>query len=212
MTCLFDPEAGSYSGESFHEAVYETAVLQVPRGLKEKFQQHFEFKKFTHIVEIDPADYPSPEQLQREAEVVPQDDPTVGTAMTILMKDGTEQTIRLVSEPVISFSGTDLNITGHELNLSLPLADVVRYTFETYDATGIDDVKNNKHVHIDFEGEVLIVSGLSEAETIAVYDLQGKLLSRATVGNDGRLKLSLHSQPTGVYVMKVGQTSYKIKK
>ena len=73
-------------------------------------------------------------------------------------------------------------------------------------------MKNNKHVHIDFEGEVLIVSGLSEAETIAVYDLQGKLLSRATVGNDGRLNLSLHSLPTGVYVMKVGQTSYKIKK
>lgn len=212
VTCLFDPEAGSYSGESFHEAVYETAVLQVPRGLKEKFQQHFEFKKFTHIVEIDPADYPSPEQLLSEGSTEPEDDPTVGTAMTILIKDGTEQTIRLVSEPVISFSGTDLYITGHELNLSLPLADVVRYTFETYDATGIDDVKNNKHVHIDFEGEVLIVSGLSEAETIAVYDLQGKLLSRATVGNDGRLKLSLHSLPTGAYVMKVGQTSYKIKK
>ena len=214
VTCLFtDPSAGTYSGEAFNAAIYDTAILQVPKGSKENFQNHYEFKNFKHIVEINPDDYPSPEQLQRDAEVVPpQDDPTVGTAMTILMKDGTMQTIRLAWQPVISFAGTDLNITGHELNLSLPLADVVRYTFETYDATGIDDVKNNKHVHIDFEGEVLIVSGLSEAETIAVYDLQGKLLSRATVGNDGRLNLSLHSLPTGVYVMKVGQTSYKIKK
>lgn len=214
VTCLFtDPSAGTYSGEAFNAAIYDTAILQVPKGSKENFQNHYEFKNFKHIVEINPDDYPSPEQLQRDAEVVPpQDDPTVGTAMTILMKDGTMQTIRLAWQPVISFAGTDLNITGHELNLSLPLADVVRYTFETYDATSIDDVKNNKHVHIDFEGEVLIVSGLSEAETIAVYDLQGKLLSRATVGNDGRLKLSLHSLPTGVYVMKVGQTSYKIKK
>ena len=213
VTCLFtDPSAGTYSGEAFNAAIYDTAVLQVPMGSKESFQNHYEFNKFKHIVEIDPDDYPSPEQLKHDAEVVPEDDPTVGTAMTILMKDGTKQTIRLASQPVISFAGSDLNITGIWLNLSLPLADVVRYTFETYDATGIDDVKNNKHVRIDFEGENLFVSGLSEGETTAVYDLQGKLLSSAAVGSDGRLMLSLHSLPTGVYVVKVGQTSYKIKK
>lgn len=213
VTCLFtDPSAGTYSGEAFNAAIYDTAVLQVPKGSKESFQNHYEFNKFKHIVEIDPDDYPSPEQLKHDAEVVPEDDPTVGTAMTILMKDGTKQTIRLASQPVISFAGSDLNITGIWLNLSLPLADVVRYTFETYDATGIDDVKNNKHVRIDFEGENLFVSGLSEGETTAVYDLQGKLLSSAAVGSDGRLMLSLHSLPTGVYVVKVGQTSYKIKK
>lgn len=213
VTCLFtDPSAGTYSGEAFNAAIYDTAILQVPKGSKENFQNHFEFKKFTHIVEIDPDDFPSPEQLQREAEEAQQDDPTVGTAMTILMKDGTTQTIRLAQQPVITYYGTDLSITGRYLVLLMPLANIVHYTFESYDATGIDDVQDDKHASIDIDGDDIFVSGLPEGETAEVYDLQGKLLRRAAVAGDGRLTLSLHSLPTGVYVVKVGQTSYKIKK
>ena len=212
VTCLFDPEVGSYSGNSFNDAVYETAVLQVPRGLKEKFQQHFEFKKFTHIVEIDPDDFPSPEQLQREAEEAQQDDPAVGTALTLLLKDGSTHTVRLVAQPVITIEGANLKIVGEWLDLSLPLADVVRYTFGTYDATGIGSIKDDNHIDINVGDEGLSLEGLHAGDAVDVFDMGGKRLRHATASLSGSLNLSLGGLPAGVYVVKVNEKSYKIIK
>lgn len=213
VTCLFtDPAAGSYSGESFHPDIYATATLQVPKGSKEKFQNHFEFKKFANIVEIDPADFPSPEQIQREANKEKEDDPTVATALTLLMKDGTTNTVRLVSEPVISIDGSDLRIKGIWLDLSLPLASVVRYTFESYDFTAIEETSENNQVQIDMEGEQLVISDLKAGTDVCIFDLQGKLLRRAEVSAGGRLSLSLSGMPVGVYIVKANEITYKILK
>lgn len=212
VTCLFDPEAGSYSGESFNEAVYETAVLQVPRGLKEKFQQHFEFKKFTHIVEIDPADYPSPEQLLSEGSTEPEDDPTVGTALTLLLKDGTTHTVRLAAQPAITIEDSDLKIVGQWLDLSLPLADVVRYTFGTYDATGIDNVLDDSHIDINVGDEGLSLDGLRAGDAVDVFDTGGRRLRHATASPNGCIHLPLGGLPAGVYMVKVNGKSYKVMK
>ena len=213
VTCLFtDPAAGSYSGESFHPDIYATATLQVPKGSKEKFQNHFEFKKFANIVEIDPADFPSPEQIQREANKEKEDDPTVATALTLLMKDGTTNTVRLVSEPVISIDDSNLRIKGRWLDLSLPLSSVVRYTFESYDFTAVEETADNHKVQIDIEGEQLVISDLKAGTDVSIFDLQGKLLRRAAVTTDGRLSLSLSGMPVGVYIVKANEITYKILK
>lgn len=213
VTCLFtDPSAGSYSAESFHPAIYATATLQVPKGSKEKFQSHYEFKKFAKIVEIAPDDYPSPEQIQRDAEKAQEDDPTIGTALTLLMKDGTTHIVRLVSQPVISMEDSNLRIMGRWLDLSLPLSDVVRYTFESYDFTDINETSSDGQVLINMENEQLVVSGLKPGESVSVFDLQGRLQRNAVVTADSRFSLSLGGLPAGVYVVKANEITYKFMK
>ena len=213
VTCLFtDPSAGSYSAESFHPTIYAAATLQVPKGSKEKFQNHYEFKKFAKIVEINPDDFPSPEQIQRDKEKAQEDDPTIGTALTLLMKDGTTHTVRLASQPVICIDDDMLTVKGIWVDLSLPLSDVVRYTFETYNYTAIEAVPEDSQAQINLDGEQLVINGLQAGAAVSIFDLQGKLLRQAILSADGHLSLSLGGLPTGVYVIKAGDMSYKIVK
>ncbi|MBR1593342.1 MAG: leucine-rich repeat protein [Alloprevotella sp.] len=210
VTVLFD---NPYYGTDymFYYTCYANATLQVPKGKKEAFAAHSDWGRFGTIVEIDPDDYPSPEQIARDAQAV-NDDETVGTALTLLMKDGTTHTVRLASKPVISIAGSDLSITGLWLSLSLPLSDVVRYTFESYDATGIDEVTDDKHADLDMQGEKLIATGLKAGAAVDVFDLQGRLQRHAVATADGSLSLSLGGLPVGTYVVKVNEITYKIMK
>ncbi|MBP3227378.1 MAG: leucine-rich repeat protein [Bacteroidaceae bacterium] len=211
VTALFDnPDYGSLY--MFYYTCYAGATLQVPKGKKEAFAAHDDWKRFGTIVEIDPADYPSPEQIQRDAQNVV-DDETIGTELVLLMKDGTTHSVNLVAEPVLTIDGANLNIVGIWVKLSLPLADVVRYTFEPYDITGIEELRDdNPDADLAFDGDAISVRGLAEGSRLAVYDVKGLLHRSTTATANGTAALSLSGLPTGMYIVKAGEVSYKVYK
>ena len=165
-------------------------------------------------MEYDPANPNIPAENPDEPEEpdepdIPADEGTV-TSLILLLKDGTTQTYELAEQPVITVVGTELKIVANHADVSIPLSDVVRYTFQKR-TTGIDEVDTNQEV-IDYKDGVLTLSGLEAGTPISLYTIDGRLLQAHTVADDGTYRQSLASLRQGVYVVKVNHKSYKIMK
>lgn len=204
-------------GEPFPTSLLNTTTVYVPKGCTETYRQGWPYRTFAdfkNIVEYDPANPNIPAENPDEPEEpdepdIPADEGTV-TSLILLLKDGTTQTYELAEQPVITVVGTELKIVANHADVSIPLSDVVRYTFQKR-TTGIDEVDTNQEV-IDYKDGVLTLSGLEAGTPISLYTIDGRLLQAHTVADDGTYRQSLASLRQGVYVVKVNHKSYKIMK
>ena len=204
-------------GEPFPTSLLNTTTVYVPKGCTETYRQGWPYRTFAdfkNIVEYDPANPNIPAEDPDDPEEpdepdIPADEGTV-TSLILLLKDGTTQTFELATQPVITVAGTELKILANNADVSIPLTDVVRYTFQKR-TTGIDEVDTNQEV-IDYKDGVLTLSGLEAGTPISLYTIDGRLLQAHTVADDGTYRQSLASLRQGVYVVKVNHKSYKIMK
>lgn len=204
-------------GEPFPTSLLNTTTVYVPKGCTETYRQGWPYRTFAdfkNIVEYDPANPNIPAENPDDPEEpdepdIPADEGTV-TSLILLLKDGTTQTYELAEQPVITVVGTELKIVANHADVSIPLSDVVRYTFQKR-TTGIDEVGTNQEV-IDYKDGVLTLSGLEAGTPISLYTIDGRLLQAHTVADDGTYRQSLASLRQGVYVVKVNHKSYKIIK
>lgn len=204
-------------GEPFPTSLLNTTTVYVPKGCTETYRQGWPYRTFAdfkNIVEYDPANPNIPAEDPDDPEEpdepdIPADEGTV-TSLILLLKDGTTQTYELAEQPVITVVGTELKIVANHADVSIPLSDVVRYTFQKR-TTGIDEVDTNQEV-IDYKDGVLTLSGLEAGTPISLYTIDGRLLQAHTVADDGTYRQSLASLRQGVYVVKVNHKSYKIMK
>lgn len=204
-------------GEPFPTSLLNTTTVYVPKGCTETYRQGWPYRTFAdfkNIVEYDPANPNIPAENPDDPEEpdepdIPADEGTV-TSLILLLKDGTTQTYELAEQPVITVVGTELKIVANHADVSIPLSDVVRYTFQKR-TTGIDEVDTNQEV-IDYKDGVLTLSGLEAGTPISLYTIDGRLLQAHTVAGDGTYRQSLASLRQGVYVVKVNHKSYKIMK
>ena len=205
-------------GEPFPTSLLNTTTVYVPKGCTETYRQGWPYRTFAdfkNIVEYDPANPNIPAEDPDDPEEpdepdIPADEGTV-TSLILLLKDGTTQTYELAEQPVITVVGTELKIVANHADVSIPLTDVVRYTFQKRSTTGIDEVDTNQEV-IDYKDGVLTLSGLEAGTPISLYTIDGRLLQAHTVADDGTYRQSLASLRQGVYVVKVNHKSYKIMK
>jgi hypothetical protein len=205
-------------GEPFPTSLLNTTTVYVPKGCTETYRQGWPYRTFAdfkNIVEYDPANPNIPAENPDDPEEpdepdIPADEGTV-TSLILLLKDGTTQTYELAEQPVITVVGTELKIVANHADVSIPLTDVVRYTFQKRSTTGIDEVDTNQEV-IDYKDGVLTLSGLEAGTPISLYTIDGRLLQAHTVADDGTYRQSLASLRQGVYVVKVNHKSYKIMK
>lgn len=204
-------------GEPFPTSLLNTTTVYVPKGCTETYRQGWPYRTFAdfkNIVEYDPANPNIPAENPDDPEEpdepdIPADEGTV-TSLILLLKDGTTQTYELAEQPVITVVGAELKIVANHADVSIPLSDVVRYTFQKR-TTGIDEVDTNQEV-IDYKDGVLTLSGLEAGTPISLYTIDGRLLQAHTVADDGTYRQSLASLRQGVYVVKVNHKSYKIMK
>ena len=204
-------------GEPFPTSLLNTTTVYVPKGCTETYRQGWPYRTFAdfkNIVEYDPANPNIPAEDPDDPEEpdepdIPADEGTV-TSLILLLKDGTTQTYELAEQPVITVVGAELKIVANHADVSIPLSDVMRYTFQKR-TTGIDEVDTNQEV-IDYKDGVLTLSGLEAGTPISLYTIDGRLLQAHTVADDGTYRQSLASLRQGVYVVKVNHKSYKIMK
>lgn len=204
-------------GEPFPTSLLNTTTVYVPKGCTETYRQGWPYRTFAdfkNIVEYDPANPNIPAENPDDPEEpdepdIPADEGTV-TSLILLLKDGTTQTYELAEQPVITVVGTELKIVANHADVSIPLSDVVRYTFQKR-TTGIDEVDTNQEV-IDYNDGVLTLSGLKAGTAVRLFAIDGRLLQAHTVADDGTYRQSLASLRQGVYVVKVNHKSYKIMK
>lgn len=179
-----------------NESTFTSAKLYVPVGTKELYEQAAGWKKFQNIVEME-QDNPDDEELT--AKVV------------IWTKTGEKCVYLLKEEPKISFTQEELLIETATLSATYPLSEFRRITYKEDDdnpvATGIMDVKDGNNRF----GESLSFMDMAEGTLVSIYSANGTLVSAFHLSASNR-KLSLSELPQGIYLVKVNNITYKIRK
>ena len=131
--------------------------------------------------------------------------------LVVKLKNGTETEFFLKDKPQVRFEGTDLKVTSSLGDTSFALADVLRFTYTKREGTGIDEIIDNKK-GIGIQDGVLVISQLEAGTNVSIYSLDGKLLRQSNAQHAGTFRLSLSELPSGIYLVKIDNVTYKITK
>ena len=231
VICMGSPPPSYTDGDhAFTIDVRNNATFYVPKGSIATYGNTWAYwviLKNAHVVEYDPAAfdpnsievrdpeeaddpefYEPEEQLDEPGQTVK--DGTL-TSLIILFKDKTTQAFELADQPLITIAGTDLKVSARNADVTIPLSDIVRYTFQKRNTTGITETEQNAET-VDYRDGVLTLSGLKAGSTVSLYALDGRLMQSKTVLHDGTFRHSLASLSQGIYIVKVNNLSYKIMK
>ena len=78
-------------------------------------------------------------------------------------------------------------------------------------ATGVNGVKAESGVRVKVEGNSLVVLGARSGDKIALYAADGKLIAATVATDDYSQALDIASATAGVYVVKVGADTFKLR-
>lgn len=132
-------------------------------------------------------------------------------SLIVQLKDGSQTAFFLKDKPQVTFDGPNLKVTSTAGDTSFALSDVLRFTYAKKDPTGIDEMVTDP-TGVDFQGDVLVISQLKANGDVSVYALDGKLLRQLKASHAGTYRLNLSELPTGLYLVKADNVTYKILK
>ena len=138
------------------------------------------------------------------------DDAEILNALRLHKASGEEVTILLKERPVVTFVSNDLVVTTQSNEVSYPSADIMKFTYEAVEYSGVNGLAQTGSL-ISFLGDELQVAHLTPATEVAVYTLDGKCVATATTAK-GAASISLSGQPAAVYVVKTSSVTFKIRK
>ena len=132
------------------------------------------------------------------------------SAIKIMLENGTSHIFQLEDNPSAKFQGEVLVITSKTQEVSVDLGNdaVVQVLYVNGD--DIHEIKDGQTSVFRISDYGLDANGLKPNTMVYVYDLKGAVIAKATVGQDGSLKLPLKGE--GVFVVKTSVSSIKIKK
>ena len=183
------PLPGSYARFSY----YEPLTVHVLRGKKELFEAAEGWRELTIVDDLMDVD------------------DRVYTVLTVYTKDGGQHEIQLFDKPEVTFESGNLCIRTNKKEVSFPLADVHHYNFEKGYFDAIEDV-NAAEGGLAYHDSEVSITHLPEGTSVSVYALDGKKMLSTTVPASGICSISLRAFPTGVYVVKANDITYKILK
>ena len=145
--------------------------------------------------------------------LIPQESKAVDEVETLIiqMKNGTENTFFLKDKPKVTFEGVNLKVSATTGDVSFALADVLRFTYDKRSTTGINEQVTTT-TGVAFEGDVLVISQLKANATASIYALDGKLIRQLKPHRAGTYRISLSGLPSGLYLVKADNVTYKITK
>lgn len=124
--------------------------------------------------------------------------------------DGSKVVYSLSEQPKTTFTSEGVVITTSTVSVTYPLTQIVKYTYEGI-ASGIDSVINDEGILVSQEGYNFRFKNLKDNTLVQVYSVNGFLIS--TYKNEGeQITISLGDHASGVYIIKIGDTSYKVIK
>ncbi len=131
--------------------------------------------------------------------------------LIIQMKNGSENAFFLKDKPKVTFEGSNLKVSAETGDVSYALADVLRFTYAKKSQTGINEQVENP-TGVAFEGDVLVISHLKANATASIYTLDGKLIRQLKPQHTGTYRVNLSEMPSGLYLVKADNVTYKITK
>ena len=192
-------EIGNYV---FNQKTKNTATLKVPKGTKAIYMSTKGWE-FANVVEESGGEDDNDDNNDGES--------NSGISLVVWAKDGSKVAIALSKKPKVTFTETDLQITGKNIDVTYALDNMIRFTYEKIDISAIKDITTEK-VAFRFVGESLLFPALKANSTVSVYSLNGTLVFKKTVLAAGEYSFPISNLNTGVYLVSVNGLTYKIVK
>lgn len=129
--------------------------------------------------------------------------------------DDTQVTVNLKSDMEFRFSNDSLKITAENVDLEYSCDDVLNWTY-SHDAV---DERPLKTENIEYgqkpeialgEGNTLTFNGLPAQSRISLFSVNGQMIN--TYQCDGNTVLTLDKYPSGMYLITVNNTTFKLIK
>lgn len=131
--------------------------------------------------------------------------------LVIWAKDGTRVVYILEEKPKITFTETDLVVTVKSIEVNYALENLAHFTYESSDNTAIKILETDETL-FKLKGESLFFPALKSNSSIAIYTVNGALVMKKTIQDNGEYALSLSNLNSGVYLIDVNGLTYKIIK
>ena len=133
------------------------------------------------------------------------------TQLVVWAKDGTRVAYALAEKPKVTFTETDLVITAQGVEVNYLLENMARFTYESNSNNAIRNLKTGE-VSFKLDGESLLFPALKANSTVSLYTLNGTLVFKKTVHQNGEYAFPLSNLNAGVYMVNVNGLTYKIVK
>ncbi|MBO5601779.1 MAG: hypothetical protein J5957_04130 [Prevotella sp.] len=139
-----------------------------------------------------------------------------GDVLKITMKNGDIYGYLLQDRPVITFNTDSLYLTTDNFTMALPFSynEIDKIEFEDNAITGVDQPTVNHHeLKITYlDGEHVIINGVDEKSQWRVFGIDGKQVQVPADRAGQVLTFSLTPLISGVYIIRVDNYSFKIRK
>lgn len=133
------------------------------------------------------------------------------TQLIVWAKDGTQVAYALAEKPKVTFTENDLVITANGVEVNYNLENMARFTYGNNTSTTITNLQTDEST-FTLNGESLLFPALKANSTVSVYSLNGTLVFKKTVRQNGEYAFPLSNLNTGVYMVNVNGLTYKIVK
>ena len=231
VICLGTTPAGYYeTGHAFAPSVYQTATLYVPKGCTAAYRNTWTggFHDFVNMVEYDPATFDpnsiddGPEDAEpadpefydpteNPDEPGEPDEPVIQDAVAVYRINGQVEYFAFDGRPTITYEGDNLVMTCGGNCVQYTLKGLEKITFTTI-ATGIGNLPELKQLTFSFSDDRIDVAGAKAGEPVRIYDTTGRMVDMLYTDGEGRQTISFSPMQKGVYIVQIGNTSYKLLK
>lgn len=134
-----------------------------------------------------------------------------GEQLIILSKDGTKIAYALTDKPKITFTDSNLVVSVNGLTANYSLVNLLGVTYSESDATNISSVKDD-FPFFYMNGDKLMFHMVKREMALFLYKIDGSLVLKKRISKDSDTIVSLSPIESGIYVLQINGTAFKIIK
>ncbi len=117
----------------------------------------------------------------------------------------------LGDNPVIAFRDGNMLVESIKASAQFPLATVVKYYFAESSPTQVSDETEVMPFIFTTDEGIQMINARPEMP-VALFNVNGQLIKEYKTSAEGSLEINLSSQPQGVYLIKLSNTTIKVIK
>ena len=129
------------------------------------------------------------------------------TALVLERTDGTKAMFLLSDKPVISINRDELTAKTSKETVTVPIVDLLDYHFIKGQSV-IEGVKVDNG--FTMRDGMVRFTNLKTGGRVALYTLDGTVISIVSVPEDGRVDLDLRTLEQGIIIIRTDNCSYKV--
>lgn len=132
------------------------------------------------------------------------------TALHLLFADGSDKWFLFSTQPVLTFSESELTITTSNGTLAYTFDAVKEFQFGDPDFDSVAD-KRLTTPHFVQADNAFLIYGLG-IDAVSLYDMSGRKLPTHVQRSGEGISVSLHSLPRGTYIIRMNNKTIKVSK